>query len=64
MSFYHWLILGKDLDDPIGDFARDALRFPRSIIGMSYESLDEYFKGTHSDVYRAFKEAWREYMRL
>lgn len=71
MTFKAWLRTQKRRDDPVGDFARDALedrRFPRvstDTLGGGWTKVRRHLQaiGACDSAEDAGFQAWREYQR-
>ena len=65
-TFWRWLTQQKDRDDPVGDFARDAIAdrtFPRRV--DTRHALECYLLAEHAcdDAMRAFRRAHAAWKR-
>lgn len=66
MTFYQWLVLQKDRDDPVGDLALDVLRthgHPRGNAGcQAWRNHIIKYSGIHAAGLEALDLAWKEYL--
>lgn len=66
MTFYEWLCLQSELDGPIGDLARDAMRGryrPQENTYGVWHYRIKHACQSDADILAAFEEAWQGYQR-